>query len=71
MTVAENQAVVATYRNHDDAEAAVRKLGDSGVPMQHVSIIGRNWMHRDRAIHCLEIGAAANADRAERNTAAS
>ena len=45
---ASDQAVIATYLTHADAEAAVRRLGDGGVPLSHVSIIGRNFeTHED------------------------
>ena len=43
-----NQAVVASYRNHADAEAAVRRLSEDGIPINHISIIGRNFeTHED------------------------
>ena len=41
------QAVVASYGSHNDAEEAVRQLQRSGVPMDHISIIGRNWQVRE------------------------
>lgn len=47
MTETNDQAVVASYRNHEDAEEAVRKLTDGGVPVKHVSIIGRHWQVRE------------------------
>ena len=42
-----NQAIVATYSNHSDAEAAIRQLQQSGLPMEHLSIIGRDWQVRE------------------------
>ncbi len=42
-----NQAVVATYGTHNDAEEAVRVLQSNGVPMSHISIIGRDWQLRE------------------------
>ena len=43
-----DQAVVATYRSHTDAEAAVRLLSSGGLPMTHISIIGRHFeTHED------------------------
>ncbi len=41
--VAADQAVVATYTNHSDAEAAVRSLSAAGLPVDRISIIGRNF----------------------------
>jgi len=38
-----NQAVVAAYPNHPEAEAAVRRLIDGGIPVTTISIIGRNY----------------------------
>jgi uncharacterized membrane protein len=41
------QTVVASYGSHNDAEEAVRKLQNGGVPMAHISIIGRDWQMRE------------------------
>jgi hypothetical protein len=45
--VAFDQAVVATYLTHDDAETAVRRLSEGGVPINLVSIIGRHYQTRE------------------------
>ena len=46
--LASDQAVVATYRSHFDAETAVRLLSDGGLPINQISIIGRNFeTHED------------------------
>ena len=43
-----DQAVVASYKNHADAEAAVRRLAAGGLPVGTISIIGRNFeTHED------------------------
>lgn len=43
-----DQAVVASYRSHSDAEAAVRRLAAGGLPVDTISIIGRNFeTHED------------------------
>ena len=42
-----NQAVVASYSSHDGAEQAVHLLQSSGLPMNHLSIIGRDWQVRE------------------------
>jgi hypothetical protein len=45
---ASGQAVVATYHTHADAEAAVRRLSEGGIPITHISIIGRHFeTHED------------------------
>ena len=43
------------------------RLSEQGGPVDH----RMQAMHRDRPVHGLKIGAAADADRAERNAAAS
>ena len=48
MSTTVDQAVVASYRNHSEAETAVRRLSASGLPINQVSIIGRNFeTHED------------------------
>lgn len=47
MSNADDQSIVAVYRNHGDAEDAVRLLQRGGIPMQKVSIVGRNWQLRE------------------------
>jgi hypothetical protein len=42
------ESVVAIYRSHVDAEAAVRRLAADGLPVETISIIGRNFeTHED------------------------
>jgi hypothetical protein len=41
------QSVVAVYKTHSDAEAAVRQLAAGGVPVSTISIIGRNYETRE------------------------
>ena len=46
-----HKAIVASYRGHSGAEEAVLKLQQSGLPMNHLSIIGRDWKaNEDRAV---------------------
>lgn len=40
-------SVVAVYRHHADAEDAVHRLERAGIPMQKISIIGRNFELRE------------------------
>ncbi len=43
-----DEVIVASYRNHADAEAAVRRLYDGGLPIDRISIIGRGFeTHED------------------------
>ena len=42
-----NQAVVATYGTHSEAEEAVLLLQSKGLPMNKISIIGRDWQLRE------------------------
>ena len=41
--MAKNCAVVATYKSHTEAEAAVKELQKSGFDMQKLSIVGRGY----------------------------
>jgi hypothetical protein len=40
-------SVVAVYRNHADAEEAVRALEKGGIPIQKISIIGRDFQLKE------------------------
>lgn len=39
----QNDAIVATYADHMDAEAAIRKLSSAGLDMKQFSIIGKGY----------------------------
>ena len=41
------ETIVAIYRDHGDAEAAVRRLAAGGVPIAAISIVGRNFQTRE------------------------
>ena len=42
------QAVVASYRSHAEAEVAVHRISEGGLPINQISIIGRNFeTHED------------------------
>lgn len=47
MPLSFDQAVVAGYRSHYDAEKAVRLLAKDGLPMDKISIIGRSFETRE------------------------
>src|SRR6266567_5397221 len=40
-------AVVAVFRHHSDAEEAVRALDKGGIPMNKISIIGRDFQLKE------------------------
>ena len=41
------ESVVAVYKSHSEAEEAVRKLARAGIPMQKISILGRDFQLRE------------------------
>jgi hypothetical protein len=43
-------AVVAVFVDHQDAEAAVRKLADSGFDMTHFSIVGQGYHSEEKVV---------------------
>jgi hypothetical protein len=48
--MAQESSAVGIYNNMDDAEEAVKKLGEGGFPIQHVSIIATN-LGSEKKIH--------------------
>jgi hypothetical protein len=53
------ETVVASYRNHDDAENAVRILTSNGIPPSAISIIGRNFESNEKVLGFYRPGDAA------------
>jgi hypothetical protein len=47
--ITENNAVVAIYKSHAEAESAVRELQQSGFDMKQLSIVGRDY-HTDEHV---------------------
>lgn len=45
-----DDAVIATYSNHTDAEAAVRELERSGFDMKKLSIVGRDYHTEEHVV---------------------
>ena len=45
-----NDAIVATFAHHHEAETAVRKLSDAGMDMKHFSIIGKGYHTEEKVI---------------------
>ncbi|HTA64855.1 MAG TPA: hypothetical protein VK753_05070 [Xanthomonadaceae bacterium] len=45
-----NDAVVAVFAGHHDAEAAVGKLGEAGLDIKHFSIIGKGYHTEDNVV---------------------
>ena len=46
----QNDAVVATFAHHHEAEAAVRKLASAGLDMKHFSIVGKGYHTEEKVI---------------------
>ena len=44
-----NNSVVAIYKSHTDAEAAIKELAQSGFDMKKLSIVGRDY-HTDEHV---------------------
>jgi hypothetical protein len=53
-----NNSVVAIYKSHTDAEAAIKELAQSGFDMKKLSIVGRDY-HTDENV----VGYYNNGDR--------
>ena len=45
-----NNAIVAVFTHHSDAEAAVRKLAHDGFDMKHFSIVGKGYHSEEKVI---------------------
>ena len=45
-----NDAIVAVFSDHHDAEAAVRKLVDAGLDIKHFSIVGKGYHTEENAV---------------------
>jgi uncharacterized membrane protein len=46
----QNNAVVAIYKTHTEAEAAVKQLQESGFDMKKLSIVGRDYHTEEHAV---------------------
>jgi hypothetical protein len=49
-------AVVAVFKRHEDAETAIRKLSTSGLDMTHFSIIGKGYHSEEKIIGFYNLG---------------
>ena len=45
-----NRVVVAAYQSHDEAEAAIKKLRQSGYDMNKLSIVGRDYLTEEHVV---------------------
>lgn len=45
----DNNAVIAVFTDHQGADAAVRKLADSGIDIKHLSVVGKGY-HTDEKV---------------------
>jgi len=48
--MSQHDTIVAVYAQHDAAEAAVRKVAESGLDMQHFSIVGKGYHSEEQVI---------------------
>ena len=48
--MAKNDAVVAIYKSHTEAEAAVKELQKSGFDMKKLSIVGRDYHSQEDVV---------------------
>jgi len=48
--MSQHDAIVAVYAQHDAAEAAVRKVAEAGLDMQHFSIVGKGYHTEEQVI---------------------
>ena len=55
--------VIATYPDHASAEDAVRRLQKEGVPMQNVSIIGKDFQTVEQPLRFVSTGTVAKGGR--------
>jgi hypothetical protein len=53
---AQQNAVVAVFKRHEDAEDAVRKLASGGFDMTHFSIVGQGYHSEEKVVGFYNIG---------------
>ena len=53
---AQQNAVVAVFKRHEDAEDAVRKLAGGGFDMTHFSIVGQGYHSEEKVVGFYNIG---------------
>src|SRR5579864_3853586 len=53
------KTVIATYTDHVSAEEAVRRLQKEGIPMQNLSIIGKDFQAVERPLGFVTTGSVA------------
>lgn len=53
---AQQNAVVAIFKRHQDAEEAVRKLANGGFDMTHFSIVGQGFHSEEKVVGFYNIG---------------
>ena len=49
-TMTNNDAIVAVFAGHREAEAAIRKLDESGLDMKHFSIVGKGYHSEEKVV---------------------
>lgn len=56
MTTKHDNALVATFANHIDAESAIKELEKSGFPMKQLSIVGKDYHTEENVVGYYNIG---------------
>ena len=51
-----NNAIVAVFNGHQDAEDAIRKLSDSGLDIKHFSIVGKGYHTEETVVGLYNTG---------------
>ena len=52
----DNNAVIAVFTDHQGADAAVRKLAESGIDMKHLSVVGKGYHTDEKVVGFYNIG---------------
>jgi len=51
-----NESVIAVFSGHQEADAAVRKLANAGVAMEHLSVIGKAYHSEEKGVGFYHVG---------------
>ena len=54
--VTEPHSIAAVFADHAAAEAALRKLADAGIPLQHLSVVGKGYHTEEQPIGFYNLG---------------
>lgn len=54
--MADRTAVIAVFSRHSDADAAIRKLAQSGLDMTHFSVVGKGYHSEEKVVGFYNVG---------------